>query len=196
MVISERDSDIRGAFAKFRQSFAQLFVIVGNRDAAFRAIIQDLEVQAAGVTQEFGVSSVLRDALFGGSRITKQVATGKRHELQLMLGEEITHCGGAAKLRDAIGTQLYAAKTDGRDVFNGLAILAAPGDRRIAEVNLGGRGRQWRVEMREVHGRIKQVAREKRAGGKGRGCRQGCHRAKKVASRNAMDHEYFLSSSH
>src|SRR6266403_2669309 len=113
-----------------------------------------------------------------------------------MLRQEIADRNGASKLRDGVGTQLYALKTDRRDVFNSLAILAAPGDRRIAEMNLGGRGRQWRVEMRQVHGRIKHVARKKRAGGKGRGCRQGCHRAKKVASRNAMDHEYFLSFSH
>src|SRR5882757_5898224 len=117
------------------------------------------------------MSGVLRDALFRGSRITKQIAAGKRHELQLMLSEEIMHRGGAAKLRDAIGTQLYAAKTDGRDVFYGLAILAAPGDRRIAEMNLGGRGRQRCVEMGQVHGRIEHLARQKRAGGKGRSCR-------------------------
>src|SRR5258706_12222272 len=117
------------------------------------------------------MSGVLRDALFRGSGITKQVATGKRHELQLMLGEKITHCGGAAKLRDAIGTQLYAAKTDGRDVFYGLAILAAPGDRRIAEMNLGWRGRQGRVEMRQIHRRIEQPVWEKRASGEGRSCR-------------------------
>jgi len=50
-----------------------------------------------------------------------------------MLGEEITHCGGAAKLRDAIGTQLYAAKTDGRDVFMAWRSLPPQVDRRIAE---------------------------------------------------------------
>src|SRR5882762_5036524 len=112
-----------------------------------------------------------------------------------MLRQKIAHRARAAKLRDGVGTQLYALKTDRRDVFNSLTILAAPSDRRIAEMNLGGRRRQQRVEMRQIHGRIKQVARKKRAGGEGRGCRQGCHRAKKVASRNAMDHECFLSSS-
>src|SRR5882762_11053409 len=110
---------------------------------------------------------MLRYAFFRGARVAKQVAAGKRHELQLMLRQEIAHCDGAAKLRDGVGTQLYALKTDRRDVFNSLAILAAPGDRRIAEMNLGGRVRQWRVEMRQIHGRIKHVAREKRAGGKG-----------------------------
>src|ERR1700730_2796295 len=158
-MISERNSEIRSPFAKFRQGFAQLFVVVRNRDATLRASVQDLKVQAAGVAQEFGVGGMFGDAPFRSSGLAEQVAAGKRHELQIVLAEQVAHCRGTAELRDAVGAQLYAVETDGSDVFNRLAIVASPSDGGVAEMNLGGRWSDGSVEVRQVHGRIKHVAR-------------------------------------
>ena len=89
--------------------------------------------------------------------VAQQIAAGKRHELQLVLAKEIAHGGGTAKLRNAVGPQLYAAKTNRGDVVDGLAIVAAPGDGSVAVVDFGRRRCDERVKVREVHWRIKAV---------------------------------------
>src|SRR6266851_1835433 len=194
IVISERDSEVSGALAELGESFGQLFEVCRSHSTALRAIVDYLEVESSRVAQKFGARSMFADALFRDSRVAEQVTAGKRHELQLVLAKQIAHRGGTAKLRDAVRAQLYAAKTDGGDVFDGLAIVAAPGDRCVAKMNFGRRGSDGRVEVREVHRRIKPFAREKRAAGKCRGRRQGTHCAEKLASRHMMRHESSFSS--
>src|SRR5713226_139570 len=111
IVISERDPEISGAFAKLGESFAQLLEVRRGRGAALRAIVDYLEVESARVTQKLSVRRMLSNALFRDRGVAKQIAARKRHKLQLVLAKQIAHCGGTAKLRDAVGAQLYAVKT-------------------------------------------------------------------------------------
>src|SRR6266849_3217042 len=194
VMVSERDSEISGALAKLGESFAQLFEVRRGCGTALGTIIKDLEVESACVAKKLGVCRVLGNAVFRDRWVANQIAAGKRHELQFVPAKQIAHRGGTAKLGDAVGAQLYAAKTDGGDVVDGLAIVAAPGDRRVAEMDFGGRGRDGRVEVREVYRGIKPFAGEKRAAGKCRGRRQGTHCAEKLASRHTMRHKSSLSS--
>src|SRR5713226_932500 len=193
IVITERDSEISGALAELGESFSQKFEVRGSRGAAFRTIVDDLEVKSASVAQKLGVRCVLGDALLRGCGVAEQIAAGKRHELQLVTTKQIAHRSRTAKLGNAVGAQLYAVKTNGGDVVDGLAIVAAPGDRRVSEMDFGRRRRDRRVKVREVHRRIKPFAGEKRAAGKCRGCRQGAHCAEKFSSRHAMRHGLSLS---
>src|SRR6266436_2715836 len=125
IVIAERDSEIRCALAELGESFAQLFEVCRRRGAARGAIVDDLEIESARGAQKFGVRRVLGDALFCDRGVAKQVAAGKRHELQLVLVKQIAYRGGTAKLRDAVRAQLYAAKTNRGDVVDRLAMVAA-----------------------------------------------------------------------
>src|SRR5882762_6351633 len=107
-----------------------------------------------------------------------------------MLGKKIADGCGRAELRDAVGAQLYATKADCGDVLYCLAIIAAPGDGRIAEMNFGRRWRYGRVEMRQVHGRIERLACEKGLARKCGGCGQGAHCAEEFAPRHTMGHAF------
>ena len=113
------------------------------------------------VREILGVSGVVSNAFLGSRGITNQISAGKSHELQFVLGKHITHSGGAAKLDDGIGPQLNPMKTHGGDIFYGLAIVAAPGDGSITEMDFGRGGCDGRIEMREVHRGIKQFSCEK-----------------------------------
>src|SRR5258708_20431362 len=107
------------------------------------------------------MGGVLRNALFRGTRVANQVAGGECHELQLGWGKKSGNGWRGAKFRDAVGAQLYTTKADGSDIFDRLAIIPAPGDRRIAEMNFGRRWSYRRVEVRQIHGRIERLACEK-----------------------------------
>src|SRR6266436_2721866 len=144
IVISERNSEVGGALAKLGESFGQLFEVHRGRRTALGAIVENLEIESACVAQEFGMRRMLGNALFRGRGIAEQISAGKRHELQLVLAKQIAHRGGASKLRDAVGSQLNAAKTNRSNVVDGLAIVAAPGDRRITEMDFGRRRRDRR----------------------------------------------------
>src|ERR1700722_20087429 len=57
-------------------------------------------------------------------------------------------------------------------------------------MNLGRRGSYGRVEVRQVHRWIKEVAREKSLVGKCGGCGQRAHCAEEFASRHAISHAF------
>ena len=58
-----------------------------------------------------------------------------------MFGEKIADDAGiVVELFDAVGPQLDAGKAEGGDVFDGLAIVASPGDGGVAV--LDGRSQQ------------------------------------------------------
>jgi len=123
------DCDIRAGFRgsavrlpSSLRALANCLGVCRSHSTALRAIVDYLEVESSRVAQKFGARSMFADALFRDSRVAEQVTAGKRHELQLVLAKQIAHRGGTAKLRDAVRAQLYAAKTDGGDVFDG------PGD--------------------------------------------------------------------
>src|SRR5215470_11508678 len=108
-----------------------------------------------------------------------------------MLFEQISQLGGSCKFLQHVGTQLNAMKSQCSNVLNCLPVVSVPGDGSISEMNLAGRWRNRRVEVRQVHGRIKQLWPTEVLQRKGKRSASDCRRsypAKKFKTGNTMVH--------
>src|SRR5580692_11227600 len=74
-----------------------------------------------------------------------------------MLSEQFLQFGGlCAKIGYCVRTQLYAGKTQSRNIFDRLPVIPAPRNRGIAEANRSGRWGDALIEVRKVSRRIER----------------------------------------
>src|ERR1700722_13905981 len=84
---------------------------------------------------------------------------GKGNEIEIVFSEEFAERLRASEFFNTIGTYLDAAKSERGDIVNRLAIVAAPGDGRISEMNFARARRNRRVEVRQIDRRIQAFTR-------------------------------------
>ena len=79
VVVPEGHAEVGGALAQFGHELAEFLLVVGSDGAIFGAIVGDLQVEAAGVVDEFGVSGVL-GKFVGGGTVDGEAAAGECDE--------------------------------------------------------------------------------------------------------------------
>src|SRR5882672_8051421 len=156
VVISERDSLIGGALSDFRNYLAQPFIVRRCDGAVLRAFVRNLEVEPSHIMHKFCMGRVLGN-FFGFERgVNTYAPAGERNHLQLVLFEQVPQFRGAAKFFEHIGPQLNSMEAQRRNVFDRLPVVSVPSDGRISKQNVGRRGRNRRIKIRQVHRRVER----------------------------------------
>ena len=174
VVIPERDAEIRRSLADLGEQAPEA-LIVGGGKRPFGTLVDGLQIQPAAVVHKLRVRDVHRDLLRFDGRINHHVAARQRDEREVMPGQFV---GQGARPRLVLGQDVRSELNAGipgiGDVGNRRRVLAAPGNRRVPDPDIGWGRRDRRVEVREIGGRIQR--RRKQAGDGARGRRRGRHR--------------------
>src|SRR5712692_5018417 len=193
IVVAERNSQISRTFAQLRQRLTQPFVICRRSRTILGTGVRHLQIQPSGIAQEFCMRGMFGDFLAQRRRITAKITARQRHQLQLVLLQQLKDRRGAAELFDTVRTQLDSAKTQRPDILNRLAIVSAPGNRRVSEVNLRRSRRNRCIEVPQVRWRIKKLARVYRLQRQRQSNRRSAHPAEKLTTQNSALHHFFSS---
>ena len=111
--------------------------------------IEDLEVKTSNGAYELRVFRVFRQvfSLEGGIQ-TEISAREHRHREVVLVKQRLELLGLGGKPIDRRGPQLNALEAERGDVLNGLDVVAAPGDGRVAEGDARGSSQGYRRRQR------------------------------------------------
>lgn len=139
VVIAEGDTEVRGALAHFGEEAADALALIRRGGAGIGGeLVEDLQVEAAGILEESGVGNVLGDFV-GFGLVEGDFAAGESDEGELEFSEEFFELGGF-EVGDGVGAELDTGKSYGGDVVCGLTLFIGPGDGGVAEADVPGGG--------------------------------------------------------
>src|SRR3989449_8042010 len=139
IVVAEGDAEVTAPPADLSEQSSHALEVLGHRRLPTWTLVDHLEVSSPNVADESRMQRVLSQGFRFGCWIERNVPARQRHEHEAFLGKQLLELGGPiAPGVERRLPQLHAAEAERGDVVDGLAVIAVPGDRRVAETDARG----------------------------------------------------------
>src|SRR5579885_858877 len=142
IVVAQWNAKVGGALAEFAEQSSKLLAVCGGNAAMAGAVVGNLQINSAGLPQEFCVRKVLGN-FFRFRRVDIDAPARQGDKVQFVLLQKISERSGRSKFRDAIRAKLNARKAKSGNILDCLAVVPAPRDGGVAELDFSRRRRNW-----------------------------------------------------
>src|SRR5579883_1783644 len=142
IVVAQWNAKVGCALAELAEQSSKLLAVCSGNAAIAGAVVGNLQINSAGLPQEFCVRKVLGNFL-GFRRVDIDAPARQGNKVQFVLLQKISERSGRSKFRDAIRAKLNARKAKSGNIFDCLAVVPAPRDGSVAELDFSRRRRNW-----------------------------------------------------
>src|SRR2546422_1052001 len=140
IVVAEGDAQVTAPPADLSEQPSHALEVLGHRRLPARALVDHLEVSSPNVADELRMPRVLSQGFRFSRWIERNVPARQRHEHEALVGEQLLElAGSSAPGVERRLPQLHTVKAERGDVIDGLAVVAVPRNRGVAESDARGR---------------------------------------------------------